>query len=109
MDGTTVLGRTIEIDGEIEGAEDLVIQGTVRGRILSQKDVTVDATGSVEAVVSTCNLSVNGRLQGNVDATGRVEIGDSGRMIGDVKAPRVVLADGSKFRGKIDTAQDDQD
>lgn len=105
MDDKTVLGRTIEIDGELEGGEDLVIQGTVRGRIVSNKDVTVDASGAVEATVSTRNLSVWGRVEGNVEATGRVEICTDGTMLGDVKAPRVVLADGSKFKGKIDTAR----
>ncbi|MEQ1571971.1 MAG: polymer-forming cytoskeletal protein [Myxococcota bacterium] len=106
MEAKTVLGRTIEVDGEIEGDEDLVIQGTVRGKVVSQKDLTVDRTGNVEAAVSTRNLAISGRVKGNVDASGRVELCAEGTMIGDIKSPRVVLADGSKFKGRIETAND---
>ena len=64
-------------------------------------------TGNVEASVVTRNLSIQGKVQGNVEATERVEIGEAGTMLGDVKAPRVALADGSHFKGQIDTAQGD--
>jgi len=101
MEEQTVLGRTIEIDGEIEGEGDIVVQGTFRGRIVSKKDVTIDPTGTVEAIITTRNLSISGRVKGNVEATGRVELCSEGVMIGDIKAPRVVLADGSKFKGGI--------
>lgn len=101
MEGKTILGPTIEVEGEIEGGEDLVIQGTVRGKIVSQRDLTVDGSGNVEATVTTQNLAIAGRLTGNVDASQRVEVRDAGKMIGDIKAPRVVLADGAKFKGNI--------
>lgn len=106
-DDRTVLGPTIEIDGEIEGDEDLVVQGTIRGKVVSRKDLKVDAGGNVEAVVSTRNLSITGRVKGNVHATGKVELCTEGTMIGDITAPRVVLADGSKFKGLIDTASEE--
>jgi cytoskeletal protein CcmA (bactofilin family) len=104
MEAKTVLGRTIEVEGEIEGAEDLVVQGTIRGRIVSQKDLVVDRNGNVEATVTTRNLSVSGRMKGNVEASARVEVCQEGTMYGDIKAPRVVLADGAKFKGHIDSA-----
>ncbi|MEQ1505304.1 MAG: polymer-forming cytoskeletal protein [Myxococcota bacterium] len=107
MEDKTVLGRTIEIEGEIEGDEDLVVQGTVRGRITSKKDVKVEPTGNVEAVVTTRMLSISGRVKGNVDASARVELCTEGTMIGDIKSPRVVLADGSKFKGHIQTAEEE--
>ena len=68
----TVLGPTLEIEGEIEGDEDLVIQGKIQGKIISKKDLTVDNSGKVEASITTKNLAVSGMLVGNVTASERV-------------------------------------
>jgi len=109
MDEKTVFGKTIEVEGEIEGGdEELVVQGTIRGKITCQKDLTVDATGKVEAQVTTRNLAISGRVKGNVDASGKVELHDEGVMIGDIRSPRVILADGSKFKGHIQTLTDEE-
>jgi cytoskeletal protein CcmA (bactofilin family) len=107
MDGEkTILGPTLEIEGEIEGDEDLVIQGRIHGKIMSRKDLTVDGTGKVEASINTKNLAVSGTLVGNVQATERVEVRKEGKMVGDIKAPRVVIADGAKFKGNIEMGVD---
>lgn len=101
-DGRTVLGPSVEIEGEVSGDEDLVIQGMIQGRILSKGDLTIEQSGKVEASIETKNLAVNGKLQGNVEATDRVEVNTDGSVIGDIKAPRVLLKDGAKFKGHID-------
>jgi cytoskeletal protein CcmA (bactofilin family) len=106
MDDKTVLGPTLEIEGEIEGDENLVIQGKINGKIVSKKDLTVDSSGKVEASVITKNLAVSGMLVGNVDASERVEVRKEGKMVGDIKAPRVIIADGAKFKGNIEMGVD---
>ena len=102
----TILGPTLEIEGEIEGSEDLVIQGKVNGRIVSKKALTIDETGDVNATVTTEGLAVSGKLNGNVEASDKVEIRREGTMIGDIKAPRVVIADGAKFKGRVEMGVD---
>ena len=102
----TVLGPSLEIEGEIEGDEDLVIQGKVRGKIMSNKALTVDGSGVVEATVTTKTLAISGKLVGNVEATERVDISKEGKMVGDIKAPRIVIADGAKFKGNIEMGVD---
>ena len=102
----TILGPTLEIQGEIEGNEDLVIQGTVHGKLVCQKNLTVDGSGKVQASVVTKNLAVSGMLVGNVEASERVEVRKEGKMIGDIKAPRVIIADGAKFKGNIEMGVD---
>jgi cytoskeletal protein CcmA (bactofilin family) len=96
----------VEIEGEIEGEEDLVIQGRIQGKIVSRRDLTVDSSGKVEASITTKNLAVSGMLTGNVNATERVEVRKEGKMVGDIKAPRVVIADGAKFKGNIEMGVD---
>jgi cytoskeletal protein CcmA (bactofilin family) len=98
----TVLGPTLEIEGEIEGDEDLVIQGKLQGKINSKKNLTVDSSGRVQATITTKNLAISGMLIGNVTASERVEVKKEGKMIGDIKAPRVIIADGAKFKGNIE-------
>ena len=105
-DNKTVLGPTLEIEGEIEGDEDLEVQGRVHGKILSKKDLTVASSGKVEAAIVTKNLSISGNLVGNVEASDRVEVRKEGKMVGDIKAPRVVIADGAKFKGNIEMGVD---
>jgi cytoskeletal protein CcmA (bactofilin family) len=102
----TILGPTLEIEGEIEGDEDLVIQGSVKGNIKSRKSLTVDDSGVVQATIATQSMVVSGRLDGNVEATDKVEIRKEGTMVGDIKAPRVVIADGAKFKGNIEMGVD---
>ena len=105
-DQKTIMGPTLEIEGEIEGDEDLVIQGKVTGKIVSRKDLTIDESGRVEATVSTKTLAVSGMVVGNVEASERVEVLKDGKMIGDIKAPRVIIADGAKFKGHIEMGVD---
>jgi len=102
----TVLGPTLEIQGEIEGEEDLVIQGKIQGKIISKKNLTVDGSGKVEASVHTATLDVSGVVIGNVEATDKVEVKREGKMVGDIKAPRVIIADGAKFKGNIEMGVD---
>jgi cytoskeletal protein CcmA (bactofilin family) len=98
----TIIGSSITIDGEISGDEDLVVHGTVKGKIAVKSKVTVDASGVVEADIETPTVTINGRVTGNVVATDRVEIRTDGKMVGDVKAPRVLIADGATFKGRVD-------
>jgi cytoskeletal protein CcmA (bactofilin family) len=98
----TVIGSSIVIDGEISGEEDLVIQGTVKGRIVLKENVFVEQSGVVEADIETNNIEVSGQVTGNIVATDKVEITAGGRTIGDIKAPRILIADGAIFKGNVD-------
>lgn len=98
----TIIGGSIVIDGEISGDEDLIIRGTVKGRILLRENLFVEETGVVEADIETQNVTVSGQVTGNVQAAERVEISAGGRMVGDLKAPRILIADGAAFKGNVD-------
>jgi cytoskeletal protein CcmA (bactofilin family) len=98
----TVIGSSIIIDGEISGDEDLVIQGTVKGRVVLKENLFVEESGVVEADIETNNVEVSGQVTGNILATEKVEITAGGRAVGDIKAPRILIADGAVFKGNID-------
>jgi cytoskeletal protein CcmA (bactofilin family) len=100
--GNTVISNGIVIDGEVSGEEPLTILGTVKGKISTTQNLAVEPGATVEADIETTSLSVGGRVTGNVVARERVEVRANGKMIGDIKAPRIVIADGAAFKGNVD-------
>jgi cytoskeletal protein CcmA (bactofilin family) len=98
----TTIGSSIVIAGEISGEEDLVIEGTVKGKIVLKQNLLVEKTGVVEAEIQTSNVTVSGQVTGNIVASERVELRSDGRMVGDIKAPRILIADGASFKGNVD-------
>jgi len=98
----TVIGSSIVIDGEISGDEDLVVQGTVKGKISLKESLYVESSGVVEADIETQNVEVSGKVTGNINASDKVELKTDCRVIGDIKAPRILIADGASFKGNVD-------
>lgn len=98
----TTIGPNITIDGEITGTEPLVVAGVVKGQINLESSVTVEQGGYVEADVTTNTVQIDGHLTGNVSAYEKVEVRPNGRMVGDIKSPRIHIADGAAFKGHID-------
>lgn len=98
----TIIGSSIVIDGEILGEEDLTIQGTVKGKITLKENLYVENSGVVEANIETQTVTISGQVTGNIEASDKVEIKSDGRMVGDIKAPRILIADGTIFKGSVD-------
>ena len=97
------IGKSVVIKGELNGSEDLTIEGHVEGRIeLKDHVLTIGPNGKIKAQVFAKTVIVQGEVHGNVTATERVDIRDNGSVDGDLSAPRVAIADGAHFRGSID-------
>ena len=103
MDKIVNIGQSIHIKGELTGNEDLTIEGKVEGKInLKDHNLTIGTNGKITAEIQAKTVMVLGEVTGNITADDKVEVATSGTMRGDILAPRVVLADGAKFRGSID-------
>lgn len=98
----TIIGQGITIEGELTSDEEVVIAGTVRGKLSADGPVTVDAGAVVEADIGASTLSIGGSVTGNVSATERVDLLGGARLVGDVKAARLTIADGASFKGNVD-------
>jgi cytoskeletal protein CcmA (bactofilin family) len=105
MDGSTIIGESILINGNLNGDEDLTVRGRVEGTVTLTKTLVVEPTGVVKAEVQVKNCVIAGAVAGNVTASESVEITKEGRMIGDINAPRVIIVDGASFRGRIDMGE----
>ena len=62
----------------------------------------VENSGTVEADIETENVVISGNVTGNISAGDKVELKSDGRMVGDIKAPRILIADGAVFKGNVD-------
>jgi cytoskeletal protein CcmA (bactofilin family) len=103
MDKIVNIGQSIHIKGELTGNEDLTIEGKVEGKVfLKDHNLTVGANGKIVAEIQAKTVMVLGEVTGNITADDKVEVAATGTMRGDIQAPRVVLADGAKFKGAID-------
>ena len=104
-----IIGKSIVVKGELRGSEDLTIEGQVEGKIaLKQHVLTIGTHGRIRAQVLAKSVVVLGEVIGNIEAIDRVAIRDAGTVEGDIKAPRVAIAEGAKFRGGIDMQQGQQ-
>jgi cytoskeletal protein CcmA (bactofilin family) len=97
------MGQSIAIKGELSGAEDLTLEGQVDGKInLPDNVLTVGTSARINAEVVAKAVVVLGQLTGNVTVKEKFELRGGGSMQGNVKAPRIAMADGSVFNGKVE-------
>ncbi len=97
------IGKSIVIKGELNGSEDLTIEGQVEGTIqLRDHVLTIGPNGRIKAQVFAKSVVVLGEVTGNVTTTDKVDIRDNGSVDGDIVSPRVAIAEGAHFRGSVD-------
>jgi cytoskeletal protein CcmA (bactofilin family) len=97
------IGKSVVIKGELNGSEDLTIEGQVEGTIqLRDHVLTIGSNGRIKAQVFAKAVIVLGEVTGNVTASEKVDIRDNGSVDGDIVSPRVAIAEGAHFRGSVD-------
>src|SRR5207249_7085321 len=99
---STVIGPTLVIRGRLKSDEDLVVRGRVDASITTTKSLYVENSGIVKADVMVKSVRISGVLVGNIVAQERCEIAPDGRVVGDIWSPRIVIADGAAFKGRVD-------
>jgi cytoskeletal protein CcmA (bactofilin family) len=99
---TTHIASGAKITGQVNGSSDLLIDGELEGQVQLESHVTVGTDGRVVGDISARTVRIGGKVTGNVHGSEKVEILPTGRLEGDVAAPRVVLAEGAFFKGKVE-------
>jgi len=97
------IGKSVVIKGELSGSEDLYVDGQVEGSIaLKNHSLNVGPNGSVKATVDAKAIVVQGKLEGNVQASDRVELRKSAVVTGDIATQRISIEEGAYLKGKVD-------
>ena len=98
-----VIGRSIRIDGDLQGDEDLRIEGDVNGTVqLRNNTLTIGQEGKIRANVYAKSITVDGLMEGDLYGSEQVSIRGNAQVRGNITAPRVSLEDGAKFKGAIE-------
>ena len=104
--GSARIGKSVVVRGEVKGGEDLIIDGRVEGTVtLTESRLTIGSTANVAADLTARDVLIQGQLQGNIVASGRVELRAGCVVEGDVRALRLAVEDNAVFRGKVDLTQ----
>lgn len=99
----TVIGEHLTIEGSIQGEENLVIDGAMKGNVeLKNHDFIIGSKGRFEGEIEAKNVSISGDIKGNVKTPGRVQITGEADFIGEIKAQNISVEDGAYFKGVIE-------
>jgi cytoskeletal protein CcmA (bactofilin family) len=97
------IGKAVKINGQIHSKEDLYVDGDVEGTVEAPEHrLTIGPNGTVHATIKGREVVVLGTIQGNVEATERIEIKKEAKLVGDIRTARIVIEDGAYFKGSID-------
>src|ERR1700733_185751 len=104
--GQAVLGKNVTVKGQITSREDLTIDGEVEGTVECQEHrLTIGPNARVQAALKAPEIGIHGSIQGNVDATDKIDIKKEAKLVGDIKTSRIVIEDGAYFKGSIDISK----
>ncbi|MFC2170194.1 polymer-forming cytoskeletal protein [Acidobacteriota bacterium] len=99
------IGSSFTLKGELSGNEDLIIEGNFQGNIdLKYHHLTVESQGKIEADIHAKNLTIRGKVEGKVCASGKVCIEKNSQMTGDISATSLAIMDGAQYMGNIKMA-----
>jgi len=100
------LGDSVVIKGELSGSEDLTLYGQMQGSVkLPDHTLTIGPHAEIKADIAAKAVVIAGAVIGTVTAGERVEIQATGSVTGDIVSPRLAIADGGYFLGKIDMSR----
>ena len=102
--GTAVIGKSVVVKGQIFTKEDLLIDGEVEGGNIEANDhrLTIGPNGKVNASMKAREIVIVGTVNGNIEASDKIDIRKDARLVGDIKTTRIVIEDGAYFKGSID-------
>ncbi len=104
----TVIAAGLTIEGKIEGTGHVRIAGDFKGDVNVQGNLTIEAGAHLTGGVKADTVIVSGQLDGNIDAASRVELLQTGVLNGELKAGSLIVAAGSRMRGKAEFGWDEK-
>jgi cytoskeletal protein CcmA (bactofilin family) len=101
--GSATIGKAVKVVGQIFSKEDLFVDGDLEGTVEAlEHKLTIGPNGTVHASVKAHEVVVLGSIQGDVEATDKIEIRKDAKLVGDIRTARIIIEDGAYFKGSID-------
>jgi cytoskeletal protein CcmA (bactofilin family) len=103
VEASTLIGKSVSIRGELSGTEDLYLDGSFEGSVkLPESRLTVGPNAQVRAELNVRDLVVFGTIDGNVYASGRIELRQTAVLNGDIVAARLSIEESATIRGRVE-------
>ena len=102
----TLIGSDVSIKGEMSFEGSMRIEGKIEGKITTKGKLALGKGAQITADVVTGQINVEGTFKGNVVATERIELTSSAHVLGDVRSPKLVIAEGATFVGNCHVSPD---
>lgn len=99
--GTVTLGAEDRLEGKLIIRSDLVVHGSIEGEVITSGDIAIEATALVKARLECRNVSIRGRVEGDVTAQQRLRLAGSGYLQGSIRVAKLHVEDGATFNGSI--------
>jgi cytoskeletal protein CcmA (bactofilin family) len=103
----SLIADDLTIEGKIEGGGSVRIAGSFKGDVNVQGDLTIEAGAKLTGGVRADKVTIAGELEGNVQEASRIDLLNTGAVIGDLKAGSVTVAAGARMRGKAEFGWDE--
>jgi cytoskeletal protein CcmA (bactofilin family) len=103
----SLIADDLTIEGKIEGGGSVRIAGSFKGDVNVQGDLTIEAGAKLTGAVRADKVTIAGELEGNVQEASRIDLLNTGAVIGDLKAGSVTVAAGARMRGKAEFGWDE--
>ncbi len=97
----TVMGKDAKLEGKIETEGSIQIECEVSGEMKVRRKLVIAQSGSVRADVQTADVTIHGEYEGNMVATGSVEITPTGRVDGNIETNSIIISKGAMFNGNV--------
>lgn len=102
-EGSTVIGKSVIIRGELTGSEDLFMDGQIEGTItLTSSRLTIGPNATVNADISVQDVIIFGKVDGNIKATGSIDLRQSAVVTGDILAGRLSIEESAIIKGRVE-------
>lgn len=103
LEGPTVIGKSVTINGQISSREDVTLDGLVEGKVsLPESRLTLGSNARIKADIEAQDVVIYGLVEGNIRATGRIELREAAVVRGDLVAGRLSIEENTTLKGKVE-------
>ena len=97
----TIIGRSLILDGELQGSDGLSVQGIVKGKIEIDNAITVEKGAVIKADIKAKDVQISGQVKGNISASGNVHYKKDCTVVGNTSTARILIEDGASIKGSV--------
>jgi len=102
----TIIGASVQVEGDFSAVGDVIIEGMVSGKIKTEKNLRIGERAKIFASVSAANALIAGEVQGNLKIKDHLELMSTAKIFGDIKSKVLTMATGASLHGRCQIGEE---